>query len=108
MDPDIGGVLDAIHADPARAWSNAEMAQYAHLSRTTFTERFTHTLGQPPMAYLTELRMELARELLLGSGETAKQVVRRTGYKSDAAFNRAFTRHHGRSPEQWRHEHVAS
>jgi AraC-like DNA-binding protein len=105
MDPDIGGVLDAVHADPARAWSNAEMAQYAHLSRTTFTERFTRILGQPPMAYLTELRMELARELLLGSGETAKQVARRTGYQSDAAFNRAFARRHGRSPGQWRQEH---
>jgi AraC-like DNA-binding protein/quercetin dioxygenase-like cupin family protein len=106
MDPDIGGVLDAIHADPGRAWSNAEMARCAHLSRTTFTERFTRILGQPPMTYLTELRMELARELLLGSTETSKQVARRTGYQSDAAFNRAFTRHHGRSPGQWRHEHV--
>jgi AraC-like DNA-binding protein/quercetin dioxygenase-like cupin family protein len=108
LDPDIGGVLDAVHADPARAWSNAEMARYAHLSRTTFTERFTRILGQPPMAYLTELRMELARELLLGSGETAKQVARRTGYMSDAAFNRAFTRVHGRSPGQCRHEHITS
>lgn len=108
IDPDVGRVLDAIHADPARAWSNAEMAQYAHLSRTTFTERFTRVAGQPPMAYLTELRMELARDLLLGSGETAKQVASRTGYKSDAAFNRAFTRVHGRSPGQWRHEHIAS
>jgi AraC-like DNA-binding protein len=101
-------VLDAVHADPARAWSNAEMARYAHLSRTTFTERFTRILGQPPMTYLTELRMELARDLLLGSGETAKQVARRTGYMSDAAFNRAFTRHHGRSPGQWRRERVSS
>jgi AraC-like DNA-binding protein len=106
MDPDIGGVLDAIHADPARAWSNAEMARCAHLSRTTFTERFTRILGQPPMTYLTELRMELARGLLLGTGETAKQVARRTGYTSDAAFNRAFTRHHGCSPGQWRHDHI--
>jgi AraC-like DNA-binding protein/quercetin dioxygenase-like cupin family protein len=106
MDPDIGGVLDAIHTDPGRAWSNTEMARYAHLSRTTFTERFTRILGQPPMTYLTELRMELARELLLGSTETSKQVARRTGYKSDAAFNRAFTRHHGSSPGQWRLEHV--
>jgi hypothetical protein len=60
MDPDIGGVLDAIHA------------------------------------------------LLLGTSETAKQIARRTGYKSDAAFNRAFTRHHGCSPGQWRHEHITS
>jgi AraC-like DNA-binding protein len=82
------------------------MAQYAHLSRTTFAERFTRILGQPPMAYLTELRMELARDLLLGTSETAKQVARRTGYQSDAAFNRAFTKHHGRSPGQWRHEHI--
>jgi len=106
LDPGIGGVLDAIHADPARAWSVAEMAQCAHLSRTTFTERFTRIAGGPPMAYLTELRMELARDLLLGSAETSKQVARRTGYTSDAAFNRAFARHHGRSPGQWRHEHV--
>ena len=79
MDRDIGGPLDAIHANPARAWSNAEMAQYAHLSRTTFAERFTRILGQPPMAYLTEFRMELARDLLLNSTDTGKQVARRTG-----------------------------
>ena len=108
MDPDIGGVLDAIHADPARAWSNAEMARCAHLSRTTFTERFTRILGQPPMTYLTALRMELARDLLLGTSETAKQVAQRTGYTSDAAFNRAFTRVHGCSPGQWRHDHITS
>jgi AraC-like DNA-binding protein len=105
LDPDISGVLDAIHADPAGPWSNAAMAHYAHMSRTTFTERFTRIAGRPPMAYLTELRMELARDLLLGTSETAKQVARRTGYTSDAAFSRAFTRHHGRSPGQWRREH---
>ena len=106
MDPDIGRVLDVIHADPARAWSYAELTQLATLSRTTFTERFTRLLGQPPMTYLTELRMELARDLLLGSSDTAKQIARRAGYASDAAFNRAFTKHHGRSPAQWRRENV--
>ena len=63
-------------------------------------------VGQPPIAYLTELRMELARDLLLGSSETSKQIARRTGYKSDAAFNRAFTKHHGLSPGQWRRDHT--
>jgi AraC-like DNA-binding protein len=106
MDPDVGRVLDAIHADPARAWSYAEMTRLANLSRTTFTERFTRLLGLPPMTYLTELRMELARDLLLGSTDTAKQIARRTGYASDAAFNRAFTKHHSRSPAQWRRENA--
>jgi AraC family transcriptional regulator, alkane utilization regulator len=53
-------------------------------------------------------RNRLPPDLLLGSAETAKQVARRTGYQSDAAFNRAFTRYHGRSPGRWRHEHVTS
>ena len=39
---------------------------------------------------------------------SAEQVARRTGYKSDAAFNRAFTRGHGCSPGQWRHDHITS
>ena len=39
---------------------------------------------------------------------SAEQVARRTGYKSDAAFSRAFTRGHGCSPGQWRHDHITS
>jgi AraC-like DNA-binding protein/quercetin dioxygenase-like cupin family protein len=107
MDPDIGGVLDSLHADVAHDWSVSEMAHRAHLSRTTFAERFTSILGQPPMAYLTDLRMELARDLLQRSDGSAKQIAARVGYESDAAFSRAFTRRHGRSPGQWRKAHAA-
>jgi AraC-like DNA-binding protein len=102
MNPDIGGVLDSLHASPEHDWSISEMARCAHLSRTTFAERFTSILGQPPMAYLADLRMELARDLLQRSDESAKQIAARIGYKSDAAFSRAFGRHHGCSPGQWR------
>jgi uncharacterized cupin superfamily protein len=64
----------------------------AHLLRVT----------EPDTRWLTGT----ARDLLLGTSETAKQIARRTGYKSDAAFSRAFTRHHGCSPGQWRHDHI--
>ncbi len=61
------------------------------------------------LMYIQMLRLwATSTESSPGSGETAKQVARRTGYRSDAAFNRAFARHHGRSPGQWRHEHVTS
>jgi methylphosphotriester-DNA--protein-cysteine methyltransferase len=30
----------------------------------------------------------------------------RAGYKSDAAFNRAFTKRHGLSPGQWRRDRI--
>jgi AraC-like DNA-binding protein len=108
MDSDIGSVLDSLHANLAHDWSVGEMSHRAHLSRTTFAERFTRILGQPPMAYLTNLRMERARDLLQGSDESARQIAVRVGYKSDAAFSRAFTRHHDCSPGQWRREHSAA
>ncbi|HTA02220.1 MAG TPA: AraC family transcriptional regulator [Streptosporangiaceae bacterium] len=105
MNPDIGSLLDSLHANLAHDWSVGEMAHRAHLSRTTFAERFTRILEQPPMAYLTNLRMELARDLLQDSDQSARQIAVRVGYKSDAAFSRAFTRHHGSSPGQWRRDH---
>jgi AraC-like DNA-binding protein/quercetin dioxygenase-like cupin family protein len=102
MDPNVGRVVDALHAEPARAWTTAAMASLAHMSRTTFIDRFTRLLGVPPGTYLGELRMELARDLLIASPDTVKHIAHRTGYTSDAAFVRAFTRQHGRSPAQCR------
>jgi len=106
MDPDIGRVVDALHAHPGSKWTNAEMARCAHLSRTTFIDRFTSLLGMPPITYLSEFRMELARDLLRGSTESMKQIARRCGYESDAAFNRAFKSKHGCSPAQWRRDQL--
>lgn len=103
MDSSIGRVIDALHAEPARAWTATAMASLAHMSRTTFIERFTQLLGQPPAAYLGDLRMELARDLLVATTDSVKQVAHRVGYASDAAFNRAFARHHGRTPAQMAH-----
>jgi AraC-like DNA-binding protein len=102
MDRDVGRVLDAIHSDPSANWTLEEMAQVAHLSRTTFGERFTRLVGQSPIRYLTALRMDAASQLLTGSSQSAKQIAHQVGYTSDAAFNRAFTRYHGQAPAQWR------
>jgi transcriptional regulator GlxA family with amidase domain len=107
MDSNIGRVIDALHAEPARAWTATAMAGLAHMSRTTFIERFTQLLGQPPVAYPGDLRMELARDLLVATTDSVKQVAHRVGYASDAAFNRAFARHHGRTPAQWRMDRAA-
>jgi len=102
MDRDVGRVLDAIHSDPSGSWTLAEMARVAHLSSSTFGERFTRLVGQSPNLYLTDLRMDEARQLLQGSSQSVKQIAHHVGYTSDAAFNRAFTRYHGQTPAHWR------
>jgi AraC-like DNA-binding protein len=96
-DPHLGPVLARMHRDPGHAWSVATLAAAANLSRSTFAERFTTTVGRTPMAYLTEIRMRLATTLLT-DGLSPSQVASRTGYDSVAAFSRAYKRTTGISP----------
>ena len=97
-DPRIGAVLDDIHDNPAGPWTLIRLADRAHLSRSAFAARFTHLLGEPPMAYVTSWRMDLAAQLLRGRDLSLARVAERVGYRSEASFNRAFKRAHGVTP----------
>jgi AraC-like DNA-binding protein len=72
------------------------------MSRSAFAARFRELLGQPVMAYLTELRMQLAIDLLHRSDRTVAEVAAAVGYESDASFSRVFKRQMGASPRQLR------
>ena len=76
-------------------------ARRVALSRTVFYDRWTRVMGEPPLAYLTRLRMVLARERLRGKASVA-EVAASVGYGSEAAFSRAFRRHVGTTPTTWR------
>jgi AraC family transcriptional activator of mtrCDE len=54
------------------------------------------------MRYLTELRMQMAVELLHRREGTVAEVATAVGYESDASFSRVFKRHIGTSPRQAR------
>ena len=101
-DPEIGPVIRAIHADPARSWTVAHLASDAGLSRATFARRFATLTGGQPLAYLTGWRMTLAREALLRPGSTLAQVALEVGYASEFAFAAAFKREVGEAPGRWR------
>jgi AraC-like DNA-binding protein len=106
-DPVLGPVLRAVHADPARHWSVASMAEVGGLSRAAFARRFAEQVGSPPAAYLTALRMDLADAALLKSSATLASIAEQVGYGSEFAFSDAFKRHHAITPGQWRRQHQA-
>jgi AraC-like DNA-binding protein len=106
-DPHLAAALAAIHAEPARGWTVDALAEIAHLSRSRFAERFRAATGEPPLAYLTRWRMDHAAELLAG-GASVNAAARAAGYRSDAAFSRAFARHHGHPPSAHRHGLIAA
>jgi AraC-like DNA-binding protein len=92
--------LRALHADPARPWTVEQLAKKAALSRSSFFERFTRAVGQPPMEYLLAWRMAMAKELLRGrEGKlSVGQVAERVGYGSGSTFSTAFRRWVGAAP----------
>jgi AraC-like DNA-binding protein len=101
-DPSLSRSLSALHLRPARAWTAEELAKEACLSRSAFAERFTTTVGVPPMSYLTRWRMLLAGQRLRESSDTLAQVAEAVGYESEFSFSRAFARETGVAPGAWR------
>lgn len=101
-DPQLGGVLRALHGDPARSWTVERMARVAGLSRSAFAERFTGLVGLAPLAYLTELRMDRATNLLLEDSAPLATVARAVGYANPYGFSAAYKRIRGIPPSQVR------
>lgn len=91
-DPQIGRAISLIHRDPARAWTVASLARELAMSRSAFAARFTELVDEPAMQYVTRWRMHLAFDSLREDGATVGELARRLGYRSEAAFARAFKR----------------
>ena len=100
-DPQLGSVLRAVHHDPAHPWTVRELAQRAHLARSTFAARFRELVGVPPLEYLLRLRMHHAVGLLRRDASVT-EVAGRVGYASHSSFSHAFTRVMGAPPGRFR------
>jgi AraC-like DNA-binding protein len=98
QDPKIGRAITLIHHDPGRAWTLAEVAREVAMSRSAFAARFSELVGEPMMHYLTRWRMHVALESLRQNGTPVAEVAERLGYRSKAAFSRAFKRIVTKSP----------
>ena len=91
-DRQIGRALSLIHRDPARDWTVAALADELAMSRSAFAARFTELVDEPAMQYVTRWRMQVAVSALREEGATVAELASRLGYRSEAAFARAFKR----------------
>jgi AraC-like DNA-binding protein len=87
-----------IHRDPSRDWTVASLADELAMSRSAFAARFTELVGEPVMRYVARWRMHVAVAALKEEGATVGELADRLGYRSEAAFSRAFKRIIGTSP----------
>ncbi|WP_423463074.1 AraC family transcriptional regulator [Promicromonospora sp. MS192] len=103
-DDGIGTALRAVHADVAHSWSLQELAELSHMSRSAFAQSFKSHVGVPPLEYLIQWRMSLARDALARDTLSISELARATGYQSESAFSTAFRRVVGASPAKFRDE----
>jgi AraC-like DNA-binding protein len=103
-DARLAPAIRQMHGEPARSWTVAQLAKKAALSRSAFFERFTRTVGLPPMEYLLAWRMAVAKDLLRRNGVGLAEVAERVGYGSASAFSTAFSRHVGQPPSRYARE----
>lgn len=82
--------------------SLAQMASAAGLAPNYFHRKFAQTFRLTPYAYILQRRMNVARQLLLGTEVSVQAVARRTGYANPFHFSSAFRRYFGVSPSRMR------
>ena len=97
-DPQIGRALSLIHGDVAASWTVESLGRAVAMSRSRFAERFRALVGLSPMSYVTEWRLQRALHLLNRSKTPVKQVATQVGFRSAAAFTRAFNDRFGYPP----------
>ena len=100
----VGRALTLMHDAPALAWSVDELSRRVGLSRSALHERFADMVGQAPMQYLANWRMQVGAALLRDTDAPVVSVAQEVGYQSEAAFARAFKRSVGKPPALWRRQ----
>lgn len=100
----VARVLDAIHAEPDRQWTAAEMADVAGVSARRLQEGFRVSLGKTPRECLTEIRLAGVRsELASGSAHSVTDVALKWGFTHFGRFAAAFRQRYGVPPSSLLH-----
>jgi AraC family transcriptional activator of mtrCDE len=100
--PRLAPAISAMFANPARPWTLPDLADLCSMSRATFMRHFQDKLGHSAFELLTDVRMSLAANELKKPGMTTEAVAESVGYRSVAAFRRAFAEWMEMTPGQWR------
>ena len=102
LDADILEVVAYMRAHLSKKLDMDALAARVYLSHTGLIWKFKRQTGKTPLQYLIEMRMELAKELLLTGSLSVTEIAERCGYPNAYSFTNAFHHHTGKSPTAFR------
>lgn len=101
-DPIVDRAIEYINAHLHEAVAITDVSAYCGLSHIQLTNRFTRVVGTSPIKYLTNVRIQKARNLLCGSTLSVAQIAAMCGYENQFYFSKRFRMLMGLSPQQYR------
>lgn len=98
----VNAMLVIIQQDYSRPINLRQCARKLGMNAAYLSDLFSHAVGTPFKTYLTELRIQKAKELLNEPSRNISDVAVAVGYVSDNRFRSAFKKATGLSPKSWR------
>jgi AraC-like DNA-binding protein len=95
-------LLERIELDCGKPITLQQYARELGMNAAYLSDLFSHAVGVPFKTYITDLRLEKARELLGDPAKTAAEVAYSVGYASENRFRSAFKKATGLPPRIWR------
>lgn len=100
--PEIAAGLEALTADMTAARSIPEIARSVGMSYDRFRHQFTREVGQSPLEYRSNRRLQNAAGLLQMTDMTIRAIARTLGYTDEFHLSRRFRARYGIPPSQYR------
>ena len=94
--------LEFMHSSPEKAWTIDSLASAVGMSRAAFAKKFNALVGQPVFGYLSNLRIQKAKEMIVSSSQFIDDIALAVGYESERAFSKTFSKYVGMTPKQFR------
>ncbi len=98
----LSDVLEYIHQDIERGFTVQELAEVAHVHPNYFIRLFKRHLGVPPIQYITQKKMEKAKQLLITTGSSVSEIAERVGFSDLFYFSKQFKKMTGLTPSEYR------
>ena len=101
-DPRLARTIEYMSSNLARPLTLEQLAAEACISKFHFSRLFTRKVGLPPHKFLTNLRLDAARQMLISTDIPIAQVAAECGYPGTSHFSVAFSRRFGMAPRACR------
>ena len=100
----IAGITRYLQEHLAEEVSLSVLAEQFHLNPQYISQLFKSEIGVGFLAYLTNIRMEKAKKLLLSTSLSVADVAERSGYGDYRVFTKVFKKSEGSTPSQYRRD----